>query len=132
MCSVDKLYGCAKNNCTMSSTFVYRCQYCSSKCFVSPSQRQLNRHIRLVHSQDPLFSIHCGYKSCSRTFTNYKTYQNHMLKHKHKPSDGNNIKEGGNEIGGSSSVEEMQGEESSGVISEHSDTVSDLTLYILC
>ena len=34
-----------------------------------------------------------------------------------------------NEIGGSSSVEEMQGEEPSGVVSEHSDTVSDLTSY---
>ena len=87
------------------------------------------RDIRLIHSQDPLFSIHCSYKSCSCTFTNNKTYQNHTLKHNYKPSDGNNVIEDGNEIGGSSSIEEIQGEGSSGVVSEHSDTVSDLTLY---
>ena len=71
-------------------------------------------------------------KSCSHMFTSYRTYQNHniiMLMHKHKQSDENNVIEDRNEVGRSLSIGELEEEESSGVVSEHHDTVSDLTLY---
>ena len=48
-------------------------------------------HIRLVHSCDPNFSIQCSKDGCSRTFKNFRTYQNHcLLKHRHavcEPAD---------------------------------------------
>ena len=52
-----------------------------------------------------------------------------MLMHKHKQSDENNVIEDRNEVGRSLSIGELEEEESSGVVSEHPDTVSDLTLY---
>ena len=57
---------------------VYRCEYCDNdnyEPFIAPSSK-LN-----VHSQDPGFSIECKHPSCSRVFVNYRTYQNHLLKH---------------------------------------------------
>ena len=57
---------------------IYRCQYCSER-FSAPSEQLLDRHIKLVHSQDPSFIIQCKHEPCSRTFTNYRTY---LLKHK--------------------------------------------------
>ena len=32
----------------------------------------------MVHSLDPNFSIQCSIDGCSRTFTNFRTYQNHQ------------------------------------------------------
>ena len=48
--------------------------------FCAPSQKLLERHFKFVHSNDPGFSIHCS--TCHRKYTNYCTYQNHLLKHK--------------------------------------------------
>ena len=42
----------------------------------------LLNHIRITHSFDPNFSIQCSDGGCSRTFTNFRSYQNHCLVHK--------------------------------------------------
>ena len=55
-------------------------------CFAAPSQLLLDRHIQLVHSQDPSFSIRCRVQSCDHSFSNFRTFQNHMLKHKDRVS----------------------------------------------
>ena len=56
------------------------CSFCAGE-FVAPSERLLLTHIRLAHSHDPDFSIQCSFTGCSRTFKNFRTYQNHCLKH---------------------------------------------------
>lgn len=63
---------------SFSCSFI--CPYCTED-FIAPSEVLLLTHIRLVHSLDPNFSIQCNKDGCSRTFTNFRTYQNHCLKH---------------------------------------------------
>ena len=59
------------------------CPYCTNgEPFCAPSEQLLERHIRCAHSQDPGFRIECKNTSCSRVFTNYRTYKNHLLTHK--------------------------------------------------
>lgn len=41
-------------------------------------------HIRIVHANDPNFSIQCSSDGCARTFTNFRTYQNHRLAHRNE------------------------------------------------
>ena len=55
--------------------------YCVDSNFVAPSESLLMDHIRVVHAQDPDFTIQCSHSGCSRTFCNYRTYQNHKLSH---------------------------------------------------
>ena len=55
----------------------YVCSYCVNDFFTAPSEVLLLNHIRLVHSKDPNFSIQCQSENCSRTFTNFRTFQNH-------------------------------------------------------
>ena len=54
------------------------CPYCPEDEFIAPSWTLLLTHIRLVHSLDPNVSIQCSIDGCSRTFTNFRTYQNHQ------------------------------------------------------
>ena len=35
-------------------------------------------HIRLIHADSPNFRVNCGLQNCSRTFKNFRTYQNHI------------------------------------------------------
>ena len=65
------------NSISMSN---FPCTLCSGE-FLAPSERLLLTHIRLAHSQDPDFSVQCSFSGCSRTFKNFRTYQNHRLKH---------------------------------------------------
>lgn len=58
------------------ATQVFQCPMCTE--FRAPSFELLLPHIRLVHSTKPGFKISCGISGCQRTFTNMKTYQNHM------------------------------------------------------
>ena len=46
-----------------------------------PTEPLLLQHIRVCHSWDPNFSIQCIVRGCCRTFGNYRTFQNHLLKH---------------------------------------------------
>ena len=55
----------------------YICSYCVEEVFTAPSEILLLNHIRLVHSCDPNFNIQCSSEWCSRTFTNFRTFQNH-------------------------------------------------------
>ena len=55
----------------------YVCSYCVEDTFIAPSEVLLLNHIRLVHSCDPNFSIQCSSEGCSRTFSNFRTFQNH-------------------------------------------------------
>ena len=49
---------------------------------MAPSEPRLPTHIRLAHANDPNFSIQCTSNGCGRTFTNFRTYQNHRLTHR--------------------------------------------------
>lgn len=60
------------------------CSYCPDY-YVAISESILLSHIRLVHSSEPGFSIQCSANGCSRTFTNFRTYQNHRLTHRTSP-----------------------------------------------
>ena len=60
----------------------FPCSYCADGEFIAPSKTLLLNHIRLVHSHDPGFSIQCSHPGCSRTFKNFRTYQNHTLAHR--------------------------------------------------
>ena len=57
------------------------CTYCVDNSFAAPSESLLLDHIRVVHAQDPDFTIQCSHSGCSRTFRNFRTYQNHKLSH---------------------------------------------------
>lgn len=63
------------------------CPYCVDGEFSSPSEALLLSHVRLVHSLDPDFRIQCSVDSCSRTFNNFRTYQNHLLTHRPSQPD---------------------------------------------
>lgn len=54
----------------------FSCAIC--KTFKAPNFRLLMSHIRLVHATKPGFQMRCNIDSCSRNFTNMKTYDNHL------------------------------------------------------
>ena len=56
------------------------CPYCPED-YAAPSEELLFGHIRIVHANDPNFSIQCSFNGCERTFTNFRTWQNHRLLH---------------------------------------------------
>lgn len=58
----------------------FSCSFCTDE-FLAPSEKVLLNHIRLAHSHDPGFCIQCSHSGCSRTFKNFRTYQNHRLQH---------------------------------------------------
>lgn len=65
----------------MSAASPWTCSFCSGD-FSAPSEELLHVHIRLVHSHEHGFSIQCSLDGCSRSFSNFKAYQNHRrLKH---------------------------------------------------
>lgn len=70
-----------------ASTNIYLCPYCNDSEYSAPSKVLLLNHIRLVYSNDPGFSIHCSFPRCSRTFANFRTYQNHFLVHPRQRSN---------------------------------------------
>ena len=57
----------------------------SSPSFCPFLAQLLLKHVRLVHSCDPNFRIQCSVEGCLRTFTDYRTYQNHLLQHGTEP-----------------------------------------------
>ena len=59
---------------------LYLCPYCCGQ-YAVPSESILLSHIRMVHSSDPNFIIRCPADDCCRTFTNFRTYQNHCRTH---------------------------------------------------
>ena len=67
------------------STATFSCPYCP-KDYLAPSETLLLTHIRITHSNEPNFSIQCSTNGCARTFTNFRTYQNHRLTHRNQVS----------------------------------------------
>ena len=63
----------------MSASFL--CSY-YPEGYSAPSKALLLSHIRLTHSNDTNFTIQCSSGGCSRTFTNFRTYQNHRWRHR--------------------------------------------------
>ena len=63
------------------STATFSCPYCPED-YLAPSEILLLTHIRLAHSHEPNFSIQCSWNGCARTFTNFRSYQNHRLTHR--------------------------------------------------
>lgn len=55
---------------------VFNCPLCPD--FRATKFQLLLPHLRLVHSTRPGFSVTCNIEGCSRTFTNIKTYTNHL------------------------------------------------------
>ena len=68
----------------MAESLSFICPYCTED-FLAPSEVLLLDHIRVVHSLDPNFTIRCNKDGCSRTFTNFRTYQNHRRTHVSTP-----------------------------------------------
>ena len=62
------------------------CPYCTEEDYIASSEVLLMNHVRLVHSLDPNFSIQCRKDGCSKTFKNFRTYQNHCASHEHNSS----------------------------------------------
>jgi len=60
----------------------FSCSYCVDNAFSAPTEVLILNHIKRVHSLDPGFSIQCSFAGCSRTFSNFRTYQNHRLTHR--------------------------------------------------
>ena len=56
--------------------------YCPEE-YSAPSEALLLTHIRIVHANDPGFSIQYSLNGCERMFTNFRTYQNHRLTHRY-------------------------------------------------
>ena len=68
---------CALHRSLRSIIMAYICSYCVDGDYCAPSEVLLLKHIRIVHSRDPNFSIECSSEGCSRTFSNFRTFQNH-------------------------------------------------------
>lgn len=56
----------------------FQCNYCDVS---APSSQLLQKHVRQTHIDDPNFQIQCSNEGCRRTFTHYRTFQNHLLSH---------------------------------------------------
>ena len=81
-------FSCPLHQCSFMAQSTFVCPCCIESEFRAPSEVLLLTHIRLVHSCDPNFSIQCSLDGCSRTFKNFRTFQNHrLLKHRHAVSE---------------------------------------------
>ena len=47
-------------------------------CCLRLSLREYLQHIKLFHAHQPNFHISCGIGGCERTFTNGRTFENHI------------------------------------------------------
>lgn len=55
---------------------MYMCQICAR--YASPNFDSTLCHIGAVHSHNAAFNVHCGIKSCPRTFCNYHSFHRHI------------------------------------------------------
>ena len=61
--------------CLLYVPAVKKCQLCD---FITSSLSFLLKHLTLIHSNDPGFLIQCSLNGCSHTYTNIRTYKNHV------------------------------------------------------
>ena len=59
-----------------ASQTVFKCPLCAH--FQATEFKLLLPHIRLVHSTRPGFRLQCPFGHCTRSFTNMKSYMNHL------------------------------------------------------
>lgn len=58
---------------------VFTCSLCNE--FTATSMRSVLRHIGLIHSHEPNFSLTCGIHGCPRTYRNYDSFRKHLARH---------------------------------------------------
>ena len=63
----------------VSGQDTFLCKICNN--FASRYYSKVLRHIGLVHSFDPGFTITCGVDGCPKTFTKYNSFRKHILRH---------------------------------------------------
>lgn len=56
----------------------YICNLCDS--FSSPKVRHLLSHIGKSHRNEPNFHVLCGIEGCSKTYKNYYSFRNHLIR----------------------------------------------------
>lgn len=76
---VKTLSGCSQFKMQVSMQDSFLCKICNN--FASHTYSKVLRHIGLVHSFDPGFSVTCGVDGCPRTFTKYNSFRKHILRH---------------------------------------------------
>ena len=54
------------------------CSLCNTLLRVSYSIRDYLKHLQLFHAHQPTFKVTCGIGGCCRSYTNIKTYSNHV------------------------------------------------------
>ena len=59
------------------------CQECSLCGYLTPDLRSHIGHLRLVHKDDPSFSVACGIRGCSERFTKFSAFNTHIYR-KHR------------------------------------------------
>ena len=57
----------------------YNCNRCDG--FTTTQLVRLLSHIGRCHSYEPGFHVLCGIEECTRTYTNYNAFRNHVRKH---------------------------------------------------
>lgn len=54
------------------------CSLCNTSLRVKFPIREYLKHLLLFHAHQPTFKVTCGISGCSRSYTNLKTYTNHV------------------------------------------------------
>jgi hypothetical protein len=58
---------------------LYKCNFCYG--FTTAELDRLLNHVGRCHSAEPNFHAVCGLDDCTRTYTSYHAYRNHVRKH---------------------------------------------------
>ena len=62
----------------MASITELTCPLCSSAAHIKFDSREFCKHLRLFHVHQPGFKIPCRINGCQRSYTNLRSYQNHV------------------------------------------------------
>ena len=54
------------------------CPLCSAASHLKFGITEYVKHIRIFHAHDPSFKITCGINGCQRTYSNFRTFVNHV------------------------------------------------------
>ena len=75
----------------VSGQIMFSCPNCSLSVF--PTLKVLLRHIHLLHADQECFTIRCDFQGCSRTFTNLRSFENHIYTYHDITSHGEEVVE---------------------------------------
>ena len=62
----------------MASITELTCPLCSSAAHIKFDYRDFCKHLRLFHAHQPGFKVPCRINGCQRSYTNLRSYQNHV------------------------------------------------------